>query len=142
MPSNRFEVLRSRMMQRREESGNEVRKDRKIILREERAKKGVEVQKTEVEKKKEKGEKKEKYLREVMVKIGLKQEEEKEGIVVEALLNSRATRLVMSEEFARKYRFRRMKLKKLIYLRNVYGMLNYVGPIVDTVVATTSHNDQ
>ena len=129
-------------MQKGEESGNEVRKDRKIILREERAKKGVEVQKTEVEKKKEKREKKEKYLREVMVKIGLKQEEEEEGIVVEALLNSRATRLVMSEEFARKHRFRRMKLKKLIYLRNVYGMLNYVGPIVDTVVATTSHNDQ
>ena len=77
-----------------------------------------------------------------MVKIGLKQEEEEVGIVVEALLNSRATRLVISKEFLRKYRFRRMKLEKLIYLRNVYGMLNYVGPIVDTVVATTSHNDQ
>jgi len=66
MLSNRFEVLRSRVMQRGEESGSEVRKDRKIILREERAKKEVKVQKTEVEKKK--------YLREVMVKIGLKQE--------------------------------------------------------------------
>ena len=63
MLSNRFEVLRSRVMQRGEESGSE---DRKIILREERAKKEVKVQKTEVEKKK--------YLREVMVKIGLKQE--------------------------------------------------------------------
>ena len=61
MLSNRFEVLRSRVMQRGEESGSE---DRKIILREERAKKEVKVQKTEVEKKK--------YLREVMVKIGLK----------------------------------------------------------------------
>ena len=131
MLSNRFEVLRSRVMQRGEESGSE---DRKIILREERAKKEVKVQKMEVEKKK--------YLREVMVKIGLKQEEEEVGIVVEALLNSRATRLVISEEFLRKYRFRRMKLEKLIYLRNVYGMLNYVGLIVDTVVATTSHNDQ
>ena len=131
MLSNRFEVLRSRVMQRGEESGSE---DRKIILREERAKKEVKVQKTEVEKKK--------YLREVMVKIGLKQEEKEVGIVVEALLNSRATRLVISEEFLRKYRFRRMKLEKLIYLRNVYGMLNYVGLIVDTVVATTSHNDQ
>ena len=61
MLSNRFEVLRSRVMQRGEESGSE---DRKIILREERAKKEVKVQKMEVEKKK--------YLREVMVKIGLK----------------------------------------------------------------------
>ena len=33
MLSNRFEVLRDRMMQRREGSGSEVRKDRKIILR-------------------------------------------------------------------------------------------------------------
>ena len=33
MLSNRFEVLRDRMMQRREGSGTEVRKDRKIILR-------------------------------------------------------------------------------------------------------------
>ena len=48
MLSNRFEVLRSRVMQRGEESGSE---DRKIILREERAKKEVKVQKTEVEKK-------------------------------------------------------------------------------------------
>ena len=33
MLSNRFEVLRDRMMQRREGSGSEVGKDRKIILR-------------------------------------------------------------------------------------------------------------
>ena len=33
MLSNRFEVLRDRMMQRREGSGSEVEKDRKIILR-------------------------------------------------------------------------------------------------------------
>ena len=55
-----------------------------------------------MEKKKEKREKKEKYLREVMVKIGLKQEEEEEGIVVETWLDSGATRLVMSEKFVKK----------------------------------------
>ena len=33
MLSNRFEVLRDRMMQRRKGSGSEVGKDRKIILR-------------------------------------------------------------------------------------------------------------
>jgi len=107
-------------------------KDRKEILREERAKRGVEVQKTDIEKKKERGEKKEKLLREVMVKIGLKQEEEEE-IVVEVLLNSRAIELIMSEEFLRKHRFRRTKLKRPIYVRNMNGILNYVGPIVDTV---------
>ena len=66
------------------------------------------------------------------VKIGLKRKEE-EGIVVEALLDSGATGLVMSKEFARKQRFRRTKLERPIYIRNVDGTLNYVGPIVDTV---------
>ena len=78
-------------------------------------------------------EKKEKYLREVTVKIGLKQEEEEEGVVTEALLDSGVTGLVMSEEFAKKHRFRRIKLERPIYVRNVNGMLNYMGPIVDTV---------
>ena len=104
-------------------------KDRKEILREERAKKGVERRQTKVERK----EKKEKLLREVTVKIGLKQEEEEEGVVTEALLDSGATGLVMSEEFARRHKFKKMKLEKLVYVRNVNGMLNYVGPIVDTV---------
>ena len=127
--SNKFEVLKSRVMQKGEGSGREATKDRREILREEKAKKGIEVQKTEVEKKKEK----ERYLREVTVKIGLKQKEEEEGIVVDALLDSGVTGLVMSEEFARKHRFRRMKLERPIYVRNVNRMLNYAGPIVDTV---------
>ena len=78
-------------------------------------------------------EKKEKCFREVIVKIGLKQEEEEEGIVTKVLLDSRATGLVISEEFSKKYRFRRMKLERPVYMRNVDGTLNYVGPIVDTV---------
>jgi len=81
----------------------------------------------------EKKKKKKRYLREVTVKIGLKQEEEKEGIVMDALLDSRATGLVMSEEFARKHRFRRTKLERPIYVRNMDGTLNYAGLIVDTV---------
>ena len=93
-------------------------------MREEKAKRGVEVRQTKVERK----EKKEKMLREVVVKIGLKQE--KEGVVTEALLNSGAIGLVMSEEFARKNRF---KLERLIYMRNVDGMLNYAGLIKDIV---------
>ena len=53
--------------------------------------------------------------------------------MVDALLDSGATGLVMSEEFARKHRFRRTKLKRLIYVRNVGGTLNYAGLIVDIV---------
>jgi len=120
--SNRFEVLKVRVMQKEEGSGKEIVKDRKEILREEKAKRGV-----------EKKEKKKKVLREVMVKIGLKQEEEEEGVVIEALLDSGATGLVMSEEFTRKHKFRRTKLKRPVYVRNVDGTLNYAGLIVDTV---------
>jgi len=119
--SNRFEVLKVRVMQRGEGSGKEIVKDRKEILREEKAKRGV-----------EKKEKKEKVLREVMMKIGLKQEEEEEGVVTEALLNSGATGLVMSEKFARRHKFKRTKLERPVYVRNVDSTLNYVGPIVDT----------
>ena len=121
--SNRFEVLKVKVMQRGEGSSKEAAKDRREILREEKAKREV-----------EKKEKKEKLLREI-VKIGLKQEEEEEGIIIimEALLDSGATRLVISEEFARRYKFKRTKLERPVYMRNVDGMLNYVGPIVDMV---------
>jgi len=91
--SNRFEVLKVRVMQRGEGSGKEMVKDRREILREEKAKRGVKVRQTKIEGK----ERKEKLLREVMVKIGLKQEEEEEGVVTEALLDSGATGMVMSE---------------------------------------------
>ena len=120
--SNRFEVLKVRVMQREKGSGKEIVKNRKEILREEKAKRKV-----------EKKEKKEKVLRKVIVKIGLKQEEEKEGVVTEALLDSGATGLVMNEEFARRHKFKRTKLERPVYMRNVDGMLNYVGSIVDTV---------
>ena len=41
-------------------------------------------------------------LREVMVKIGLERVNMQGGVIVEALLDSRATALVISSEFARK----------------------------------------
>jgi len=53
--------------------------------------------------------------------------------MVEALLDSRVTGLVMSEEFARKHRFRRTKLERPIYVRNVDSILNYAEPIKNTV---------
>ena len=122
--SNKFEVLKVRVMQREEGSGKEVVKDRREILRKEKAKRGVE---------KKKEEKKEKVLREVVVKIGLKQEEEEKEIVTEALLDSGATGLVISEEFARKHKFRRTELERLVHVGNVDGTFNYAGPIMDTV---------
>jgi len=125
--SNRFEVLKVRVMQRGKGNNKEVAKDRKEILREEKAKRRVDI--TKVEKK----EKKEKMLKEVVVKIGLKQEGNEEGVVTEALLDNGATGLVMSEEFARRHKFKRMKLERPVYVRNVDSMLNYVGPIVDTI---------
>jgi len=73
--------------------------------------------------------KKEKLLREVTVKIGLNQKEDDEEIVVEALLDSRAIGLVMSLKFARKNKFRKMKLDRLIYIRSIDGTLNHKGPI-------------
>ena len=49
----------------------------------------------------------EKLLREVMIKIWLKQEDNEEGIVVETLLDSEVTELVMSLEFVRKNKFKK-----------------------------------
>jgi len=69
----------------------------------------------------------------VTVKIGLKQEKEEEGVVTEALLDSGTMGLVMSEEFVRRYKFKRTRLERLVYVRNVDSMLSYAGPLVDIV---------
>ena len=41
--------------------------------------------------------------------------------------------MVISEEFTRKHKFRRTKLERLIYVRNVNGTFNYTGLIKDIV---------
>ena len=71
----------------------------------------------------------EKTLREITVKIGLTQEEDEEEIVVEVFLNSEATGLVMNLEFARKKKFRKKKLDRLIYVRNIDSTFNHERPI-------------
>ena len=68
-------------------------------------------------------------LREVTVKIGLKRIDMQEGIMVEALLDSGATGLVMSSEFTRKQRFKLKKLERPMHIRNVDGSLNKEWPI-------------
>ena len=77
-----------------------------------------------------------KTLREVMVKIGLERIDTQEGITVEALLDSGATGLVMSSEFARKQGFKLKKLERPMNVRNVDGVLNKEGPIENTVEVT------
>jgi len=68
-----------------------------------------------------------KTLREMMVKIRLERIDMQEGITVEALLDSGATGLVMSSEFARKQGFKLKKLERPINMRNVDGLLNKEG---------------
>ena len=68
-------------------------------------------------------------MREVMVKIGLERIDTQEGVIVEALLDSRAMGLVMSSEFAKKQGFKLKKLERLINVRNMDGSLNKEGPI-------------
>ena len=74
-----------------------------------------------------------KPLREVMIKIGLERLDMQERITVEALLDSGATGLVMSLEFARKKGFKLKKLERLMQVRNMDGSFNREGPIENTV---------
>jgi len=69
----------------------------------------------------------------VTVKIGLERIDTQEGITVEALLDSGATGLVMSSEFAKKQGFKLKKLEKPMQVRNVDGTFNQKGPIENTV---------
>ncbi len=49
------------------------------------------------------------------------------------MLDSGATGLVISEEFVRRHKVQEDEVRKPVYVRNIDGTLNYVGPIVDTV---------
>ena len=68
-----------------------------------------------------------------MVKIGLERIDMQKGITVEALLDSGATGLVISSEFAKKQDFKLKKLERPMNVRNVDGSLNEEGPIENTV---------
>ena len=52
---------------------------------------------------------------------------------MEALLDSRATELVISLKFAKKQGFKLKRLERPINMRNVDGSLNKEGPIKHTV---------
>ena len=68
-----------------------------------------------------------------MVKIGLERIDTQEGVMVEALLDSGVTGLVMSSEFARKQRFKLKKIKNPIYVRNMDGTFDKKELIENTV---------
>jgi len=68
-----------------------------------------------------------------MIKIGLERLDTQEGIMVETLLDSGATGLVMSSEFVRKKGFKLKKLERPMQVRNVDGSFNREGPIENTV---------
>jgi len=74
-----------------------------------------------------------KSLREIMIKIGLERLDMQEGITMEALLDSGATGLVMSSEFARRKGFKLKKLERPMQVRNVDGSCNREGPIENTI---------
>ena len=68
-------------------------------------------------------------LREVTVNIELERIDTQEVIMVEALLDSDATGLVISSEFTRKQGFKLKKLDRPMYVRNVDRSLNKERPI-------------
>jgi len=68
-------------------------------------------------------------LREITIKIGLERIDTQEGIMVKALLDSGATELVMSSEFAKKQGFQLKKIERPIYVRNMDGSFNKEGLI-------------
>ena len=72
-------------------------------------------------------------LRKVTVKIGLERIDTQKGVIVEALLDSGATGLVMSSEFARMQVFKLKKIENPIYVRNVDETFNKEEPIENTV---------
>ena len=96
-----------------------------MILREEKLKEEKKKQEVvEVRKKEE-----EELLREVTVKIGLERINTQKEIIVEALLDSRVTGLVISSEFTIKKGFKLNKIKKPIYvsLYEKYGQFFQQG---------------
>jgi len=72
-------------------------------------------------------------LKEVMVKIGLEKINTQEDVIVEVLLDSGITGLIMSLEFAKKQEFKLKKIERLIYVRNMDSFFNKKRSIEYTV---------
>jgi len=72
-------------------------------------------------------------LREVTVKIELERIDTQKEVIVEVLLDSGVTGLVISSEFARKQRFKLKKIERSIYMRKIDRFFNKKEPIEYTV---------
>ena len=72
-------------------------------------------------------------LREVWMKVGLEKLESREGIVVKALLDSRATGLFMDTTFAREKGLKMERMKNPLLVKNVDGTVNVGGAITHQV---------
>ena len=72
-------------------------------------------------------------LREVMVKIDLERIDTQEEIIVEALLDSGVTGLVMSLKLTKKQGFKLKKIERPIYVRNMNSSFNREEHIEHTV---------
>ena len=48
-------------------------------------------------------------------------------------MNNRAKELVITLKFTKKHKFKKKKLERLIYMRNVNGIFNHEEPIEYTV---------
>jgi len=58
------------------------------------------------------------------MKISLERIDMQEGVIVEVLLDSGMTELVMSSEFVRKQEFKLKKIERPIYIRNMDSSFN------------------
>ena len=58
------------------------------------------------------------------MKIGLERINTQKRVTVEALLNSRTMKLVISLEFAKKWKFKLKKIERPIYMRSINGTFN------------------
>jgi len=63
------------------------------------------------------------------VKIDLERINTQKKVIIEILLDSSITGLVMSSDFARKQRFKLKKIERPIYIRNVDRIFNKKKPI-------------
>ena len=106
--SNKFEIFARRVIDKIILNVREQEKDRKTILQEKRLKKKKKEKKKKLIKVRKVTE--EKSLSEIIVKISLERIDMEERIMMEALLDSEVTVLMISSEFARKKGF---KLKTL-----------------------------
>ena len=71
-------------------------------------------------------------LRKVIAKIGLERIDMQKRVIMKTLLNNNTIGLIMSSEFTRKQIFK-LKIKRLIYIRNVNRVFNKKRLIENTI---------